>query len=106
MDDAGKIALGFAGAALVAAVTSIGYREFERSRDIAEATAIMQAISQPIVQTRSVHVPDPEYVRLEVQGRRIEDTRYGADAAERQRRSIQLASNERCIGGVVIFGLS
>lgn len=100
MDDAGKIALGLVGAALVLALSTISYREYERQRDIAEVNAMMQAVMQPI--TRTVRIPDPETVRLEVQGRRIEDNRRAIEEAERRRRSFQLSGNQRCIGGVVI----
>jgi hypothetical protein len=100
MDDAGKIAAGLVGAALVLAVAMVGYREFERQRDIAEVAAMANAFMQPITQT--MRVPDPETVRLEVQARPVADQRYAADAAERRRQSAQLAPNERCIGGAVV----
>jgi hypothetical protein len=102
MDDSSKIALGIFAAAALLLVGFIGYREFERQRDIDEAQQVLQTIAetgkQAVVQyqagVQQVQAQTSEQQQLQwVKQERLREY-------DQSRRS--LASNQRCVGGVVI----
>lgn len=102
MDGSSKIALGVVAAAMLLLVGFIGYREFERQRDIAQAQAVMQGISDYAQQAlRDSH-------RQEVQRQRQYAAQRAFDARQRieqQQRSLdarRLAPDEQCVGGSVV----
>lgn len=91
MDDSSKIALGIVGAAVAVFFCWVGYREFERQRDIDEAKAVLAQIA-------------------EIPAQMQRESAAAAEAQRRQRTAIQardmiartLAADERCIGGTVV----
>jgi len=91
MDGSGKIALGIVAAALLLLVGFIGYREFERQRDIAEAKEMMRSLGDYAQQAVQ-----------EGQRQRAVDARQRAEAAQRALEARRLAPDERCVGGTVI----
>lgn len=91
MDDAGKIALGIVGAAVAVFFCWVAYHEFERQRDIDEASAVMAQIAQIPAQ---VEKESREQAELQ---RRRQAVLQAQDAAART-----LRSDERCVGGTVV----
>lgn len=92
MDDSSKVALGIMGAAVVLAVAFIGYREFDRQRDIAAMNEALAEFSKP----------DPFGLEAEHQQAQHQQAQRRAQvrAVDVQRR--QLTGDQRCVGGVVV----
>lgn len=94
MDGANRIAIGIVAAAALLLFGFIGYREFERQRDIAEAQALMQGLAgyaqQVVDESR------------QAQARHQQDARERAEQAQRDLQARQLARNERCVSGTVV----
>lgn len=88
MDDSSKVALGIMGAAVVLAVAFIGYREFDRQRNIAAVNEALAEFSKP----------DP--FGLQVDHQQAQQQQAQVRAVDIQRR--QLVGNQRCVGGVVV----
>lgn len=91
MDSSGHIALGIVGAAVVLAAAFIGYREYDRARNVRELKEVIGAVGAD----------------FQAVNRRF-DAQRRASAAERERRasterrSRTLSASQRCIGGTVV----
>jgi hypothetical protein len=91
MDGAGKIALGVVAAAVLLLVGFIGYREFERQRDMAQAQELLQNLG--------------DYAQQAIQnGQRQSavDARQRAEARQRDLDARRLSPDERCLAGTVV----
>lgn len=98
MDGSTRLGICIVAGALIVTVGTIGYHEFERQRDIAEAQAILQqgadAMHQAIAQG------DAQYAQ--------ERARLAAQAAyQRQQQAYEasryvLSDDQQCVGGAVI----
>lgn len=91
MESSSRIALGIVASAALLLVGHIGYTEFQRHRDIAEAHAMMASLGD--------------------QGKQVvaEIRSQGAAQQQRQREEVAmswdrrlLVGNQRCVGGVVV----
>jgi hypothetical protein len=91
MEPSSRIALGIVAAAALLLVGYIGYSEFQRQRDIAQAQALMSSLGE--------------------QGTRVLAQFHAQDAAQQQRQREAVAmswdrrllmGNQRCVGGVVV----
>jgi len=91
MDDAGKIGAGIVAAAVVLAVAFIGYREFDRQRNIAEVNAMFRGFSELPAQMEAQAVET---------SRRQRAAQAQRQAYDLQRRA--LSTGQRCVAGVVI----
>jgi preprotein translocase subunit SecF len=102
MDDSSKIAVGIVAAAALLLVGFIGYREFERQRDIDEAQQVLQTIAQTGQQVTAQYQAGLQQVTA--QTREQEQLQWVRQERLREyefsRRA--LASDQRCVGGVVI----
>jgi hypothetical protein len=84
MDSSNSVVLGLVLAALVLVVGYVGYREFDRQRNIREATEFVGQLAA---------MPG----QMAAQARHDEARRHAIDLRRRL-----LAPNQRCVGGVVI----
>jgi len=75
--------------ALILVVGYIGYHEYVRHRELAEAKAVLEQLRQETPSPQSVWVRPP-------------DPRVAAEAG-RTRRGRLLGTDERCIGGLVVL---
>lgn len=91
MDGAGKIAAGIVMAAVIAVAGFVGYSEFQRRRDIAEATEALHQLSQ-----------QGQAMAQQFQQQAVADTRRQAEMRERARLARMLAPSERCVAGTVV----
>lgn len=91
MDGAGKIAVGMVLAAVIAVAGFVGYSEFQRHRDIAEATEALHQLSE-----------QGQAMAQQFQQQAAVDTRWQAELRERARLARMLAPSERCVGGTVV----
>lgn len=94
MTDGTKIALGIVAASLVLAATYVGYREYDRSRSIAELREVIGDARTRVLQTRTI--PDPEQVRLEASAAPPPDNSLG------RRQPDLLMADEQCFNGEVV----
>lgn len=91
MDGSTKIAAGIVAAAVLLLVGFIGYREFERQRDIAEAQEMMQGLTSYAQQALEQGQRQSAY-----------DARQRAEARQRDLDRRRLSALERCISGTVV----
>lgn len=102
MTDGGRIACGIVLAAVVLAVVFVGYREFDRQRNIAEAQAAMQGLTDSM-QNVGRQFDASRQVASE-QAARVADAsdtrRLAGVLRDAERR--HLAANQRCVGGSVV----
>ena len=92
MEGSSKIALGFVGAAALLAVVFVGYREFDRQRNIAAVNEALAEFSKP----------DPFGLEADHQQAQRQQAQRQAQARAADVRRRQLAGNHRCVGGVVV----
>lgn len=95
MDSSWKIAVAIVLSALLVIVCLIGYREYDRQRDIDMAMSMLQGLGES----------SQQYVQQQADYRAAE----AANSAERRRRVVAedlrrrtLEGNQRCVGGVVV----
>ncbi|WP_158754014.1 hypothetical protein [Dyella sp. S184] len=92
MESSSKIALAIVAAAALLLVGFIGYREFERQRDISDAQAALASIGE-----------QGKQLSAQFQQQSVVDQEQTREAAAMQWDRRLLEGKQRCIGGVVVL---
>jgi hypothetical protein len=95
MESSSRIALGVVAAAALLLVGYIGYSEFQRHRDIAEAQAALSSLAE---QGRQVVAQAQQQEWQQAWDLRRQQVRDEVNAEQSRR----LSGNQRCVGGVVV----
>lgn len=98
MDGAGKIAAGIVLAAVIVVVGIVGYKEFDRRREMRDAAEIIDHFNRQIAATSQ------EFQRQQAVDRELNSAASlrAAELSERKRVARMLLPSERCIGGTVV----
>ncbi|MHB1271512.1 MAG: hypothetical protein ACYCZD_01875 [Rhodanobacter sp.] len=102
MDGSSRIALAILAAALLLVLGFVGYREFSRQRDMEQGAAVMQQIldSGRDMDRRSASAAAVMNARTVAESRAVEQHRQDLVVQAWARR--RLASDQRCVGDVVV----